>query len=1247
MHDPTTKPNGNHSSGASSLEPTDWDSFRELGHRMLDELVDHLRTREERPVWQPVPIETRNEIAQPLPEHPQGTGSVCDEFKRLVLPYINGNTHPSFFGWVHGSGTPGGMLAEMMAAAINCNLGGREQAPIYIEQSVIDWMKQLFGYPDTSSGLLVSGTSMATLNALTVARNLAVDWDVRQHGLKDAANQLVAYTSTEGHSSIDKAIEMLGLGRDQLKKITVDDDRRMNVSALRKAIENDLQNGLTPFAVIATVGTVNTGAIDDLLAIGEVCQNHGIWLHVDGAFGASIVLSKRLRHRLEGIDQADSIAFDFHKWMHVPYDAGCLLVRDGQKHRNTFCSRPDYLASSSAGLASSPTWFCDYGPELSRGFRALKVWFTLKEQGTNKLASCIEKNCAQASWLAAEVRDQPHFELVSGVAMNIVCFRFADARLPERTLEAINHEIVNRLHEEGIAAPSTTQIDGRMAIRVCLTNHRTERSHLAQMLVAIRDLGVALVRQHLPQASPTLALQPRISFVPASHTPDDPELLSAYETAARLILESPEFATLSDGACLEFSARLIPPVQVLRDRIVVRMSQSLDADVLRHWLGHALELRMLGSQICDNSDLASYLASTLLAARASAARLESMPDAVRLRVQATLSSEMAFAYDVLSKTSQSAIDLIESYEVMLELAQLKPLGGMHDLHGIDESIIVRANQWLEQLLPLALPTEQLLVSGGDDRIAIDPTSRVNRYGCAPLPDPTLASFSSSTSTTIPSEAFADAEHLRQRLIKRSVRDGFARSCSHESDRIKRELIDHVDLDHVGLDHIDRCQIVLAASGTDCELFTLKLANDGTDRPITNIVIAACESGSGVVHAGRGAHYSTMTAQGNVVDVGEPIEELQQPPIEFVEVAARSTTGQLRSLRQIQADVESIVADRTGAGHRCCVHLMDCAKTGWTAPELDFMSELKQRYPEHIDVVVDACQWRISPAKIRRYVQHGFMVQLTGSKFMAGPAFCGVLILPPCVAERANHIKPIAKSLGAYASKPDWPTKWSTFCQGLQARPNVGLLFRWSAALRLMSQYSTVPEEAGLAIRSELHSHACEVIAASGRLRLLDRVDDDHSAECRPSRIDTIIPFVVDLGDAPSGSSLANVDDAKQIYRLLSTDLGSLAGGTSSPGLKQCLTRRFQLGQPVAITTSDAGQVGAIRICFSAHTITQIYFDQQLGATLSERIESYCRLISLAMHKTQLIAEHWEQLSVPSQSKSTQQAVLQSKRRKHD
>lgn len=467
---------------STSLDPQDWSEFRALAHRMLDETIDGIANVRARPVWRPIPDQVRAAFRAELPRDESDLAEVYREFAEHVTPYATGNVHPGFMGWVHGGGTAVGMIADMLAAGLNANLGGRDHMPIGVERQIVEWMRRLFGFPDSASGIFVTGTSMANLMAVLVARTAALGTLARQHGIGNDGALLTAYTSQAAHGCVSRAMDIAGLGTDALRKIGVDADHRIDVAALRAQIAVDREVGFKPFLVVASAGTVDIGAIDDLEAIAELCREEGIWFHVDGAFGALAILSPELAPALGGIELADSIALDFHKWGQVPYDAGFLLVRDGEQHRQAFAQPAAYLSREARGLAAGAVWPCDLGPDLSRGFRALKTWFTLKTFGTDRLGAAIAQSCALARYLETRVLAEPRLELLAPVNLNIVCFRY-------RADDAVNREIVADIHESGIAAPSSTTLDGRFVIRAAIVNHRTEAADIDALVAAVLEFG--------------------------------------------------------------------------------------------------------------------------------------------------------------------------------------------------------------------------------------------------------------------------------------------------------------------------------------------------------------------------------------------------------------------------------------------------------------------------------------------------------------------------------------------------------------------------------------------------------------------------------------------------------------------------------------------------------------------------------------------------------------------------------------
>ncbi len=432
---------------------------------MLDDLFDDLACVRDGPVWQPMPAAVRGAWGDGLPRAGAEPEAVYADYRRLIAPYGVGNRHPRFFGWVHGGGAATGVLAEMLAGGLNANCGGRDHAPIAVERQVVRWAAEMLGFPADASGLIVSGTSMANFLAVLVARTAALGVDVRERGLGPAS--VVAYASEAAHVCIGRALDMAGVGSAALRLIPCDGDGRIDPDRLRARLAADRADGFVPFVVVGTAGSVDTGAIDDLAALSAICRETGVWFHVDGAFGALAMLSRRLRPKLSGIERADSVAFDFHKWGQVPYDAGCIVVRDGAAHRAAFARTAAYLRPAARGLAAGEPWPVDLGPELSRGFRALKVWMTLKTYGADRLGAVVERCCELAQRLAATIGLTPGLALAAPVALNIVCLRVEGCGDDDHEAIAADLQIAGRV------VLSVTTIEGRRVLRAAVVNHRT------------------------------------------------------------------------------------------------------------------------------------------------------------------------------------------------------------------------------------------------------------------------------------------------------------------------------------------------------------------------------------------------------------------------------------------------------------------------------------------------------------------------------------------------------------------------------------------------------------------------------------------------------------------------------------------------------------------------------------------------------------------------------------------------------
>ena len=472
-----------------TLDPTDWEAVRAAAHRALDAVLDYQQNIREKPVWREVPERSRAFLSSAAPRVGSEVATLVEEMLEHIVAYPAGHAHPRFWGWVAGTGTPIGMIADMLAAGVNASCGTFNDAPTRVEDQVLTWMRDLFDFPAGASGIITSGASMANVIGLAVGRDAILEGDIRGKGLAAVDATPMIYASAQVHSSVDKAMQLLGLGRDNLRKVAVDEAYRMRLDALEEAIVTDRDAGCAPVAVVASAGTVNTGAIDDLAAIAAIARRHGLWFHVDGAIGALAMISPRLRPLFRGIELADSLAFDFHKWLYVPYEAGCVLIRDGEQHRKSFTVAASYLAPPPGGIGARVDSSNTRGPQLSRGFKALKVWAQIKEYGYDRLGRLHDQNVAHAHYLAELIDGEADLERLAPVALNIVCFRFRPRALASSSWDALNQKLLIRLQQDGIAAPSHTRINGHFALRVANTNHRSRREDFELLVRETTRLG--------------------------------------------------------------------------------------------------------------------------------------------------------------------------------------------------------------------------------------------------------------------------------------------------------------------------------------------------------------------------------------------------------------------------------------------------------------------------------------------------------------------------------------------------------------------------------------------------------------------------------------------------------------------------------------------------------------------------------------------------------------------------------------
>lgn len=471
------------------LEPTDWAAFERLLVRLATDVRQSLEQIGEGPVWQRPPQDVRDAFDARLPVEGEGAEAVYEQFKTVLQPYVVGNRHPDYLGWVVGSGIPSSMIGEWLAALVNSVPTLFDDSSVLTELQVLRWLKQSVGMPDTCSGILTTGVSESTLIALRVATYAALGEQVKTHGVARAADTPVFYLSDETHDCARKAIQILGFGSDHIRTIATDDAFQMRVDDLERAIREDVQAGRKPVAVIATIGTVNTGACDDIDAIADVCADHSVWLHVDGAFGIWTAITSTNSHLTQGVDRADSLVFDLHKWMYQIYDVGCALIKDPGLHKAALETHADYLAPMAGSVRDGPADLCSLSIQLSRGFKALKIWYSLKAEGVSAFASAIERNMELANYLTRQIEAASDLELLAPTNLHIVNFRYAPPMADQEKLDACNQHIVRHLQVAGIAVPSSTFINGKFSVRVCYSNHRTVRSDVDRVLAEVKNAG--------------------------------------------------------------------------------------------------------------------------------------------------------------------------------------------------------------------------------------------------------------------------------------------------------------------------------------------------------------------------------------------------------------------------------------------------------------------------------------------------------------------------------------------------------------------------------------------------------------------------------------------------------------------------------------------------------------------------------------------------------------------------------------
>jgi len=470
--------------------------FRRIGHRTVDLLADYFESLPHRACRTPVPHDVQRELMhQPVPDAGTDVDVLLDYLQSTVLPYPMGNGSPRFYAWANSPPAPIGAIGDFIAAAMNPSVAGGDHAATYLEHGVLGWMRHIIGFPAESGAVLTSGGSIANLIGLAVMRHVQTGGTVRARGLAGSQPALVVYTSQEGHSSLEKAVELLGIGHAHLRRVPVTAAWQMDLSALQKLIDVDRAAGLIPACVAGTAGTVNTGAIDPLNALADMCAAERLWFHVDASLGGPGNLLPALAPLYEGLTRADSLAIDPHKWMYVPVECGCALIRDRRAMREAFSLVPEYLRDDTA-----LPWFSEFGVQQTRGFRALKLWLVLKSTGLAGYREALEHDLEMAEALRQRLRASGDFEIVSDGPLSVTCFRYAPTLCRGHDLDRVNRSLLDDVQRDGKVFLTGTALAGRFVLRACTLNFRTTEADIEALVTAVRSAGQAVINPSAAQS---------------------------------------------------------------------------------------------------------------------------------------------------------------------------------------------------------------------------------------------------------------------------------------------------------------------------------------------------------------------------------------------------------------------------------------------------------------------------------------------------------------------------------------------------------------------------------------------------------------------------------------------------------------------------------------------------------------------------------------------------------------------------
>lgn len=645
-------------------------------------------------------------------------------------------------------------------------------------------------------------------------------------------------------------------------------------------------------------------------------------------------------------------------------------------------------------------------------------------------------------------------------------------------------------------------------------------------------------------------------------------------------------------------------------------------------LRHALEILMLKSRLDGLDTTVDMMAVAIAAFHTALNYLDDMIDEERNAVLAALPAWITEVANTVRECGQQpgqttrGLQAISSViEQLLPMqAQAFPDAPVPASHSGIQQAIERARP----LVPLLYPTERLLTVGGDTRLVIDGKTGLNTYGCSSRPRPWAVTFSSCTSSSISDMAYQEAEFSRQAIISGAWNGYLVQHCEEESESIRAGIAAVLELDQV-----PGTQVVLTPSGTDGELYVLYLAMGEDASPVHNILISSTEIGSGTAYAAGGQHFDALTPLGRSVEQGQPVEGFARDCVELSVLELRHKDGQLRTMKELDKAVEEQTEAALASGKRVLIHLLDCSKTGIGAPSFEIVKKLRRVHPNRVDVMVDAAQMRVAHGALHRYLEEGFIVLISASKFFTGPPFAGALLIPPQVTERVPGLRPLPTGFADYSTPYEFPSEWRHLTTGLRREANLGLLLRWRAGFWEMNAFHSVSALDQFNTINTFGTEIMQMISTNPDLELV-MAPPHHRGhpgfELCWDQLPTIFTFIVYKDDPDRGRQPLGYEEARFAYRCINIDIARFLPAQTSDREYELARKRCHIGQPVRVKKNGGDWIGALRIAAGARLVSGAQFDDAFGATPAERLETEIRTAGVVFGKLSIIVKYWDALT---------------------